>query len=97
MRTSAAGTFALNCARLGIPCIGYNDIDTQNTCFPLLSVNNGDVHSAKKLARRLVDDIEFNEAILEQAGDYVDQFGEDLFVPTLNNIFDCIYNKKERA
>ena len=32
MRTHAAGTFALNCAYLGIPCIGYEGLDTQEKC-----------------------------------------------------------------
>ena len=34
MRTHAAGTFALNCAYLGIPCIGYGGLDTQYTLHP---------------------------------------------------------------
>ena len=29
MSTRAAGTFSLNCALLGIPCIGFSDLDTQ--------------------------------------------------------------------
>ncbi len=37
MRTFAAGTFALNCAFLGIPCIGYDYLDSQRICFPRLS------------------------------------------------------------
>ena len=37
MRTFAAGTFALNCAFLGIPCIGYDYLDTQRLCFPNFS------------------------------------------------------------
>ena len=37
MRTAAAGSFSLNCAYLGIPCIGWNMIDTQRKCFPELS------------------------------------------------------------
>jgi hypothetical protein len=40
MRTFAAGTFALNCAFLGIPCIGYDYLDTQAMCFPGLSIKN---------------------------------------------------------
>jgi hypothetical protein len=33
METRAAGTFNLNCAALGIPCIGFDDVDTQRNCF----------------------------------------------------------------
>ena len=48
MRTHAAGTFALNCAYLGIPCIGYEGLDTQEKCHPNLTVNLGDLVDAKK-------------------------------------------------
>lgn len=59
MRTHAAGTFALNCAYLGIPCIGYKGLDTQEILHPNLSVNIGDIDQANKLAIRLRDDIDF--------------------------------------
>ena len=48
MRTHAAGTFALNCAYLGIPCIGYEGLDTQEKCHPNLTVKLGDLASAKE-------------------------------------------------
>ena len=48
MRTHAAGTFALNCAYLGIPCIGYEGLDTQEKCHPNLTVKLGDLVDAKK-------------------------------------------------
>ena len=48
MRTHAAGTFALNCAYLGIPCIGYEGLDTQEKCHPSLTVKLGDLVDAKK-------------------------------------------------
>lgn len=59
MRTHAAGTFALNCAYLGIPCIGYKGLDTQEILHPNLSVNIGDIDQANKLAIRLRDDVDF--------------------------------------
>jgi len=39
MLTIAAGTFSLNCAYFGIPCIGNEKVDTQRLCFPELSVD----------------------------------------------------------
>jgi len=48
MRTHAAGTFALNCAYLGIPCIGYEGLDTQEICHPSLTVKLGDLANAKE-------------------------------------------------
>ena len=53
MRTHAAGTFALNCAYLGIPCIGYRGLDTQEICHPSLTVEVGDVKKAKELLAEL--------------------------------------------
>ncbi len=44
MPTVAAGTFSLNCAYFGIPCIGNREVDTQKLCHPNLAV---DVHDVK--------------------------------------------------
>ena len=59
MRTHAAGTFALNCAYLGIPCIGYNGLDTQVILHPETTVEIGDLESARKIAENLRNDKEF--------------------------------------
>ena len=56
MPTHAAGTFTLNCAFHGIPCIGYKGLDTQEQLHPLLSVEDGDMAGAIKLAKKLKDD-----------------------------------------
>jgi hypothetical protein len=59
MRTHAAGTFALNCAYLGIPCIGYKGLDTQEILHPDLTIDIGDLESARKIAKKLRNDEEF--------------------------------------
>ena len=59
MRTHAAGTFALNCSYLGIPCIGYKGLDTQMILHPNLTVPVGDITTAKKLAEKLRNDEDF--------------------------------------
>ena len=59
MRTHAAGTFALNCSYLGIPCIGYEGLDTQMVLHPDLTVPVGDITAAKKLAEKLRNDEDF--------------------------------------
>lgn len=56
MRTHAAGTFALNCAYWGIPCIGYKGLDTQEKLHPQLTVNVGDIEKANELAIKLKND-----------------------------------------
>jgi len=61
MRTHAAGTFAMNCSYLGIPCIGYDGLDTQRILHPNLTVADGDLKSARKLVDRLWNDLDFYE------------------------------------
>lgn len=61
MRTHAAGTFALNCSYLGIPCIGYKGLDTQEILHPNLTIEIGDLSNGKDLIRRLRDDKNFYE------------------------------------
>lgn len=59
MRTHAAGTFAMNCSYLGIPCIGYEGLDTQRILHPELTVADGDLDSARKLIYKLNNNEEF--------------------------------------
>ena len=59
MPTIAAGTFSLNCAYFGVPCIGNEKVDTQRICHPDLCVDVDDLESSRKLAVKLRDDIEF--------------------------------------
>ena len=59
MRTHAAGTFALNCSYLGLPCVGYKELDTQRVLHPNLSVDNGDLESARELVNKLWNDLDF--------------------------------------
>ena len=59
MRTHAAGTFAMNCSYLGIPCVGYDGLDTQRILHPNLSVGDGDLETARKLVKKLWNDLDF--------------------------------------
>ena len=74
MPTVAAGTFALNCAYFGIPCIGNHDVDTQLLCHPLLSVAVNDLESAKGWAIRLKEDERFYKECSEMARENYHQF-----------------------
>lgn len=58
MGTPSAGTFNLNCAYQGIPCIGYDNVNTQRL-HPYTSVKVGDIAKAKEIARRLKTDEHF--------------------------------------
>lgn len=61
MPTVAAGTFSLNCAYFGIPCIGNEKVDSQRILFPKLSVDVDDVEKAVELAKQLKQDADFYE------------------------------------
>jgi hypothetical protein len=61
MPTVAAGTFSLNCAYFGIPCIGNKDVDTQSMCHPYLSVDVNDIQRARELSLTLKNDTSFYE------------------------------------
>ena len=80
MPTVAAGTFSLNCAYLGIPCIGNNLVDTQRICHPELSVAVNDIESARNLAIRLRDDDKFyNECSQTALENYKKYYNIDIW------------------
>jgi hypothetical protein len=80
MRTHAAGTFALNCAYLGIPCIGYEGLDTQEKCHPNLTVKLGDLASAKEKLILLKTDKDFyNECTFSAKENYL-KYNEKTFI-----------------
>ena len=87
MPTVAAGTFSLNAAFLGIPCIGNRQIDTQKLCFPELSVDAYDIESACKLARRLKIDTRFYAECSQQAKKlYKHHYSEKVFLEKWDQI-----------
>ena len=94
MPTHAAGTFTLNCAYHGIPCIGYRGLDTQQELHPLLSVDDGDIQSAKKLAIKLRDDEDFyNERSKSCRENYKKSlYNEKNFVPYITEILRKLKN-----
>ena len=84
MRTHAAGTFALNCSYLGIPCIGYEGLDTQRILHPELIVKDGDLDTARKLIKKLYNDEEFYILCSDMTQlMYKEHYHENKFNPTL--------------
>lgn len=87
MRTHAAGTFALNCAYLGLPCIGYKGLDTQEKCHPQLTVEVGNIGHAKELINRLDNDNKFYNECSKQAKEmYKAYYDESTFSSNLFGI-----------
>ena len=88
MRTHAAGTFALNCAYLGIPCIGYKGLDTQEICHPMLSIDLGDIPKAIEMAHKLKTDKGFYNFCSKAAKEnYNKYYHEDKFNTTWKEQF----------
>jgi len=84
---ASAGQFPLNCAYLGIPCIGYNDINTQKDLFPDLSVERGDILTARKLANKLKTDKNFYNRVSTKAKKlYNEIYKEDKFLENWKEI-----------
>ena len=91
MPTQAAGTFTLNCAYHGIPCIGYEGLDTQEKCHSELTVAIGDINSARQLVNKLKTDDNFYQIQSKQCKDnYELHFSEHEYVKKWKNIKEII-------
>lgn len=96
MPTVAAGTFALNCAYLGIPCIGNISVDTQRLCHPELSVEVYDVEKARQLAIRLANDKAFYEKCsIEAKVNYKKHYHIETYKSNIITLLNNILNEKE--
>lgn len=90
MRTYAAGSFALNCAYLGIPCIGYEYLDTQRILHhPELTVQESDILSARLAAQKLKNDKDFYvEASRLARHNYIKLYNMDSFIRNMESVFE---------
>jgi len=87
MPTIAAGTFSLNCAYLGIPCIGNENMDTQRILFPKLVVNVENLVKARELAKRLNNDESFYTECVEYAKEqYHKEYTREIWTNRMNKI-----------
>ena len=95
MPTWAAGTFTLNCAYWGIPCIGYRGLDTQEKLHPSLSVDYGDLNSARILARKLRDDSDFYNKCSNECKKFYTKssFTEKVYIKKMNKIIEGVVNE----
>ena len=86
MRTHAAGTFAMNCAFHGIPCIGYRGLDTQELLHTNTMVDVGDLYEAKKIVLRLKEDTYFYKECSEIAkSGFQKYYTEEKWKESFNN------------
>lgn len=91
MPTIAAGTFAMNCGFLGIPCIGYTEADTQRKIHPKLSVKIGDLEAARNYAVALKNDKAFyDECATDARENYTKLISESQFLSKMKNYFKLL-------
>ena len=87
--TAVAGTFNLNCAYLCIPCIAYYNVNTQKYLHPDLSVPDGDIEQARKLAERLKIDKDFYSHCSKTAKfNYEQYYSEKTFIDKFYKIIN---------
>lgn len=85
------GTFNLNCAFLGIPCIGNIKSNTQRLCFPHTSVDVNEIGKAKKIAKKLKEDEAFYNKCSEIAQkSYEEFFSEIKYKQHMKIVFDTV-------
>jgi hypothetical protein len=95
MPTHAAGTFALNCAYWGIPCIGYRGLDTQQELHPHCTVSEGNLDLAREIAKRLVNNKDFYEQCSKEAKEkYKECFDEKVYIYNMNKVIKEVMNEK---
>jgi hypothetical protein len=87
MPTVAAGTFSLNCAYFGIPCIGNELVDTQKICHKELSVDVNDLQKIGELIDRLKNDNDFyNQCSSICKENYLKYYHESAFLEKMKSI-----------
>lgn len=97
MRTFAAGSFSLACARLKVPCLGWgrNDdnelssegTDTQRLLFPELTVPTGNMVKMVQVSKHLRDNSLFYDHVAEYAAKaYNEIYSETIFIDKLREI-----------
>jgi len=92
----AAASFSLNCAMLGIPCIGNVYDDTQRKCFPDLSIHINDIGKAAYLLNKLISDKNFYAEVVNKAIEAVKEFDIDFQRDKiLNKIEEILSGKYE--
>tara|TARA_B100002019_G_scaffold277769_1_gene277935 strand:+ start:303 stop:1256 length:954 start_codon:yes stop_codon:yes gene_type:complete len=91
---SIGGTFSLNCAYLGIPCIGNVNSNTQKYCYPDLSVLPDDLSKAKQLMSDLCNDKDFYLHCSNTAKElYQEYFSEKVYLRIWDSIIKEEFNE----
>lgn len=91
MPTLAAGTFSLNAAYLGIPCIGLQELDTQRLCHKYTTATSL-VH-ATRIAKMLTQENYYKMASEDCRRKYEFIYNEIVWLNSMYRIFTDILDK----
>ena len=76
---------------MGIPCIGFSELNAQKILHPDLTVDFGDIYTAKKLAKRLKEDNDFYEECSKKTKKlYEEEYSEKQFLNKWNEIVEVL-------
>jgi len=90
MTAVACGTFSMNCAALGVACIGNKEFDTQRDLFPELSIASHDIKTGKELLKRLVEDEDFYNKQIKYAQKKVEEYDVDVIKKEMLKEFEKV-------
>ena len=83
---TASGSFALNCAYFGIPCIGDKRADTQRILFPDLAIDVYDNEKALELTLKLKNDLNFYNEVSNKSKElYKNEFTKEKMIKLLQD------------
>jgi len=93
----AANSFSLNCAALGIPCVGNIDADIHRDVFPNTSIDYRDVVKARKMMKDLQSDKTFYKEVQDYAKERVKYYDINNSFGVMSGIKNNIYKVFENA
>ena len=71
------GRFSIECAALGIPCIGCELVSSLKHCFPRLTTKSNDLIAIHDLSMQLIHDHNFYKDIVATAQEKVNYYSYD--------------------
>ncbi len=88
---TGTGQLQIQCACLGVPCIGTKDIDLQSYLFPELTIDNSELEEGRILMKRLMNDKTFFSQVMTEAYRRVSELDTIVALPRFKKILEDIY------
>ena len=88
---SATGQFQIQCACLGIPCVGNKELTMQKYLFPDLSIDSWDIQTANTLIKKLIHDKTYYNYVVKKAYKNVSNLDTIVELPNFLKILEKIY------